>query len=176
MMQPGDFLLRYTLCFLTRGEQVLMLLRDRPPNQGLWNGVGGRIEPGEAPIEACLREVREETGYRLTALHFAGLLTWKGFARPEEPATNFSGGLYIFTAEAPPGEPAACDEGRLEWKLRTWMFSSPEVVSNIHVFGPLILDGAAAQVYHFDYRGGEIQGHRIFPLPWWVTAGQGSGR
>ena len=42
-----------------------MLHRRRPPNQGLWNGVGGRIEAGEPPLAACLREVQEETGYRL---------------------------------------------------------------------------------------------------------------
>jgi len=53
----------YTLCFLTRGDHILMLHRRRPPNQGLWNRVGGRIEAGESPLTACLREVREETGY-----------------------------------------------------------------------------------------------------------------
>lgn len=39
----------FTLCFLLHGEDVLMLHRRFPPNQGLWNGVGGHIEPGETP-------------------------------------------------------------------------------------------------------------------------------
>ncbi len=54
--------LRYTLCFLTRGDSVLMLHRQKPPNLGFWNGVGGRLEQGETPRACMLREVREETG------------------------------------------------------------------------------------------------------------------
>ena len=146
----------YTVCFLTRADQVLMLLRRRPPNQGLWNGVGGKIEPGETPLESVLREVEEETGYHLETARYCGLLTWEGFEIP--PA-----GLYIFSAEAPAGEPRPNDEGEMAWKDRQWVFTSPEVVSNIHVFGPLVLNGAEPQVYHFAYQNGEILWHEVRP-------------
>lgn len=148
----------YTLCFLTRGDQVLMLHRSKPPNLGLWNGVGGHLEPGESPLACVLREVREETGFELSSARFAGVLTWEGFEIP-------TGGLYIFTAEAPDGEPLPCAEGPLEWKPREWVFSAPEVVSNIHVFGPLVLDGAKPCVYHFVYRDGEMMEYINKPLP-----------
>lgn len=149
--------LRYTLCFLTRGEEVLMLHRKNPPNQGLWNGVGGRLEAGETPRDCVLREVREETGFQLDDVTFRGLLTWDGFETPP-------GGLYIFTAQAPDGLPSACPEGELAWKQRNWVFSSPEVVSNIHVFGPLVWNGAPVQEYYFSYRDGQITRHEIRPL------------
>jgi 8-oxo-dGTP diphosphatase len=149
--------LRYTLCFLTRGDQILMLHRERPPNQGLWNGVGGRLEPGESPRDCMLREVREETGYQVASLKFAGLLTWEGFEIPP-------GGLYIYTAEAPLGDPLPCSEGQLAWKPRAWVFSAPEVVSNIHVFGPLIFNGAPPQIYHFQYADGQIAAFETRPL------------
>jgi 8-oxo-dGTP pyrophosphatase MutT (NUDIX family) len=29
---------------------------------GVWAGISGRVEPGEAPVEAALREMEEETG------------------------------------------------------------------------------------------------------------------
>ena len=48
--------LRYTLIFLMRGGDILMLQRRKPPNQGLWNGIGGRIEEGETPEQCALRE------------------------------------------------------------------------------------------------------------------------
>jgi 8-oxo-dGTP diphosphatase len=154
--------LTYTLCFLTRGDDVLMLHRRNPPNQGKWNGVGGKIhsEKGESPLAACLREVEEETGYRLQTARFAGLLTWSGFEVED-------GGLYLFVAEAPEGEPRATGEGELQWKPRAWAFSAPEVVSNIHHFAPATLrvNGAPPQVYHFDYRDGEIIHHVVKPLP-----------
>jgi 8-oxo-dGTP diphosphatase len=151
--------IRYTLCFLTRADQVLLLHRRNPPNQGLWNGVGGRIEPGEVPQVSVLREVREETGYALAQVRYAGVLTWEGFESPP-------GGLYLFTAPAPPGEPLACSEGELAWKPLQWMFSSPEVVSNLHVVGPLILnqEPAPAQGYHFVYQNGQYIHYEIRPL------------
>lgn len=160
--------IRYTLCFLTRGELVLMLHRANPPNQGLWNGVGGRLEPGETPRQSIIREVYEETGFQLADVTFRGILTWDGFETPP-------GGLYIFTAPAPPGDPQGCSEGDLAWKPRSWVFSSPEVVSNIHHFGPLVLDGEVTaippQIYHFSYSNGEIIYHTTAPLSvGWVVA------
>jgi 8-oxo-dGTP diphosphatase len=153
--------LRFTLCFLTRGDQVLMLHRVKAPNRGLWNGVGGRIEPGEAPLDSCLREVREETGFTLPGAHFAGLLTWNGFEIDD-------GGLYLFTAPAPAGDPVQSSEGALAWQPRSWVFSSPEVVENIHYFAPAVLARTPPQVYHFEYRGHTILGHQVKPLPAWV--------
>lgn len=141
---------RYTLIFLTRGADVLMLHRRNPPNQGQWNGVGGRLEPGETPLAGALREVREETGYELSAARFCGLLTWEGHS--ETP-----GGLYIFSAAVPDSapQPPQDDEGELAWKPRDWVLSSPEVVSNILLFGPYVLDGAPPQDYHFVYATGD---------------------
>ena len=152
---------RYTLIFLTRGDEVLMLHRRNPPNQGQWNGVGGRLEPGEEPLAGALREVLEETGYRLPSLRFAGLLTWAGHS--ETP-----GGLYIYTAPIAPDAPhlPLDDEGELAWKSRDWVLSSPEVVNNIPLFGPYILDGAPPQDYHFVYATGDrILRWEIRPLP-----------
>ena len=156
--------LPYTLCFLTHADQVLLLQRRKPPNQGLWNGVGGHIEAGESPLAACLREVSEETGYTLATAHFAGLLTWEGYE-------VIDGGLYLFTAPVPDGEPVACNEGVLAWKPLTWLFTASEVVSNLHIVGPAIfVDHKPPQVYHFTY--GHSRSHILRyvqqPLPTWV--------
>jgi 8-oxo-dGTP diphosphatase len=150
--------LAYTLCFLTRGAHVLLLHRRNPPNRGLWNGVGGRLEPGEAPLASVLREVQEETGYVLPTARFRGTLTWEGY----EVAP---GGLYLFTSLAPAGDPHACDEGDLAWHPLAWVLTATEVVSNIHHFLPAILANEKPAWHHCRYQAGQLVAYEVRPLP-----------
>ncbi len=48
------------VCF--RGDDVLLIRRATPPRQGEWSLPGGRLEKDEAPADAALRELTEETG------------------------------------------------------------------------------------------------------------------
>ena len=54
-----------TLCYVTRGNDVLMLHRVKKKNdinKDKWIGVGGKFEEGESPDRCLLREVQEESG------------------------------------------------------------------------------------------------------------------
>ncbi len=155
-IQPPE--IRFTLCFLRRDDLILMLHRNHPPNQGKWNGVGGHIEAGEAPLAACLREVEEETGFVLPGVRFDGLLTWEGFEIP-------SGGLYLFSTNAPEGEPKSNNEGRLAWLNQDWACSAPEVVDNLHVVLPYLLKGVPPRIYHFVYHAGKLLNWEIKSFP-----------
>jgi ADP-ribose pyrophosphatase YjhB (NUDIX family) len=42
--------------------RLLLIQRGHDPHRGLWSLPGGRIEAGESPEQAVVREVREETG------------------------------------------------------------------------------------------------------------------
>lgn len=99
------------LCYLERDEQYLMLYRNKKKqdiNAGKWIGVGGKIEQGETPTKALLREVREETGLTLTAYRFRGVVDFcSDIAQPET--------MYLFTATAWEGALTSCDEGELRW-------------------------------------------------------------
>lgn len=49
--------------FVTDGKRVLLINKNRPANQkGLFNGVGGAVEENETPLDAMIREAKEETG------------------------------------------------------------------------------------------------------------------
>ena len=154
--------LKYVVCFLTRGDEILMLHRRYPPNAYMWNGVGGKIKDGETALQTCLREVLEETGFEMETLNYGGILTWVDFEIDD-------GGLYLFYGEAQHGEVIEDNgEGMLRWKPKSWVFSDNSVVSNIHRFGPKILAGALAQEYYFKYHQGKIVAHEVRPLPGWA--------
>lgn len=100
-----------TLCYLEKGDAYLMLHRvkkEKDINKDKWIGVGGHFEAGESPEECLLREVREETGYRLTSWRFRGLITF-------ETDTWETEYMCLYTADGFEGEPAECEEGELAW-------------------------------------------------------------
>ena len=45
-----------------RGEDVLLIQRKYPPMVGYWGLPGGFVERDEDPLDAVLRELKEETG------------------------------------------------------------------------------------------------------------------
>ncbi len=97
------------LCFLERDRRFLLLHRRRPPNAGLWNAIGGKVEPGEDPFTACVREVREETGLEISSPSLRVLLV----VTVRETGDLWV--IYVFHASAPAGETIASDEGDLRW-------------------------------------------------------------
>ncbi len=53
--------------FDNNAEHVVLIRKNRPEWQaGRLNGVGGRVEPPETPVEAMTREFLEETGVTVT--------------------------------------------------------------------------------------------------------------
>ena len=54
-------------CFLQSGDEILILHRQNHKMYGnFWAVPGGKMDRGETPLEAAMREVREETGYDLS--------------------------------------------------------------------------------------------------------------
>jgi 8-oxo-dGTP diphosphatase len=51
-----------TLCFIERAGQVLLIRKLRGIGAGKINGPGGKVEDGETPLAAAIRETQEEIG------------------------------------------------------------------------------------------------------------------
>ena len=61
------------VCAIVFNEAGEVLLQDR--GDGRWHTIGGMIEPGEQPAEACIREVLEETGLTIIPEAITGVYT-----------------------------------------------------------------------------------------------------
>jgi 8-oxo-dGTP diphosphatase len=61
--------------------RVCLITKDKPDWQkGKLNGVGGSIEPGEMPIDAMVREFKEETGVEVPIWRWTHFGTMQGIA------------------------------------------------------------------------------------------------
>lgn len=100
-----------TLVYLKRGGQTLMIHRvkkARDIHEGKWNGLGGKLEPGESPEACAAREVREESGLEIGSLRYGGLLVFAGFKSDDWY-------VWVYTTDDFSGEIGESNEGKLQW-------------------------------------------------------------
>lgn len=151
----------YTIAFCIADNKVLMVKRAKPPNQGLWNGIGGKIEEGETPLQAVSREIMEEAELDIntaSAVHYAGIVTWAVV----EDQNNKNKGMYAyvidFSADTLSDVAVETPEGLLEWKKLSWVEdkTNQEIVRNIAHFLPLMRKKDSLQHYHCEYQDGKF--------------------
>src|SRR6516225_4183433 len=96
------------------GQRVLLIHRNtRPedPHFGKYNGLGGKLDPGEDVVACLRREVREESGLECEELLLRGTVSWPGFGKHGEDWFGF-----IFRVDRFHGEPFTENaDGALEW-------------------------------------------------------------
>ena len=92
---------------IVRDGRLLAARRRRPDRlAGRWELPGGKVEPGESPVEACVRECREELGVGIEVVRRLG---------PELPISPELG-LWVYEARLASGEPtSSTDHDALRW-------------------------------------------------------------
>lgn len=98
-----------TLCLVRKNSNVLLGLKKRGFGNGLWNGFGGKVEPGETIIEAAVRELREEVSIEAEELSKVGQLEFV-FESGSEPLD-----VHIFEVTRYSGEPVESEEMEPKW-------------------------------------------------------------
>ena len=89
-----------------------MLHRIKKQNdmhQGKWNGLGGKLIPGESPEECASREILEESGLVVEQMRLCGVITFPSFDEIDDWY------CFLYVVDAFSGELIDSDEGILQW-------------------------------------------------------------
>jgi 8-oxo-dGTP diphosphatase len=101
-----------TLMFIIRDGQILLIEKKRGLGAGKINGPGGKIDPGETPLQAAIRETQEEL--HITPLHPIKLgELW--FSMSDCPDIL----CHVYRAENFTGTPTETDEAIPLWTPTT---------------------------------------------------------
>ncbi|KAH9932216.1 NUDIX hydrolase domain-like protein [Fomitopsis serialis] len=122
----------YTNAFVRQDSKLLLGFKKRGLGKGLYNGFGGKVDPGETPAEAAVRELKEEAGITAKLEHRGTLF----FMSPEiaEAAR-----IEVYYAEDFDGNITESEEMRPEW------FAIPDTDARHHhiIQNPRQVDGTS---------------------------------
>lgn len=143
-----------TLLFLRKDDQILLAMKKRGFGAGFYNGVGGKVEPGETIEQALVRECQEEIG--VTPRNF-----WKvaehDFKQEEhdQPWRMYG---HVYLCDSWEGEPVETDEMAPRWFSITdipyeqmWeddIFWLPQVLDGNKVYGKYTFDAHDKMLSH----------------------------
>jgi 8-oxo-dGTP diphosphatase len=142
-----------TLVFVVKDGRILLIRKKRGLGAGKINGPGGRLEPGEAPIDGAVREVQEELRITPLNLRYAGENSFQF-------ADGYSIHVHIFVASDYEGTPVETEEAVPLWfpldeipydemwvDDRLWV---PHLLNGVTFSGRYIFDGDDMLDYELD--------------------------
>lgn len=106
------------LCVLKCKDEFLLLKRFKEPNKDMYTPVGGKLDPFETPLQAAVRETREETGIVVENMKYHGTLT-------ETSPSKYNWISFIYSAEIAFQPAPDCNEGILKWINRNELLDIP---------------------------------------------------
>jgi len=153
-----------TLCFLVKDNKILLAAKKRSLSGfdvaiGKWNGVGGKIDPGETIEVAAIRETYEEIGVKINEQHLEKVGNIKFYFK-DKPEWNQH--MHIFLVKNWEGEPKETEEMLPRWYSHNeipfesmWQddkYWLPAVLTGKKIEGEFNFINEGAQIDGFDIR------------------------
>lgn len=127
-----------------------VLMQKRPPDKqhgGLWEFPGGKVDPGETPVDALVREIDEELGVAVSADDLFPISVASGDPAKAEPPIV----LLLYGSRRWQGEARAIERGcQVHWATPAELTTLPMPPLDIPLSQALIplLEGVAKARRH----------------------------
>lgn len=137
---------------------MLLAMKKRGFGLGKFNGVGGKLKPGESVLTAAVRETEEEIAVRISESNLKHQAT---LAFSFDGKSDWDNLCYVFVADSWAGEPAESEEMRPEWfKVEELPFEKMWIDDSHWL--PKVLTGLKLQAkFVFDSEGKTIKSHSV---------------
>ena len=122
-----------TLVFVVKDGQMLLIRKKRGLGAGKINAPGGRLESGETPLAAAIREAQEELCITPLDLSYSGENLFQF-------VDGYSIHVHVFKANDYEGEPTETDEASPIWSPLD-AIPYDEMWEDDKLWIPLVLDG-----------------------------------
>lgn len=146
-----------TLVFIVREGNILLIEKKRGLGAGKINGPGGKIDPGETPLQCAIRETQEE-------LHITPLDPVKRgelwFAMSDHPDIL----CHVFAATDFTGTPTETDEATPYW-FPLDSIPYPRMWEDDQHWLPLLIEGRDF-IGKFVFESEAIQWMKVSPANW----------
>ncbi|MDF2550539.1 MAG: hypothetical protein K0S07_1606 [Chlamydiales bacterium] len=100
---------------LQKGDSILLVLKKKGPYRGQWDLPGGKIEFGERPDEALVREIHEEVGLVAEQMELLRVAAHHGSYLIEGEETDFHHIGIIYRVPLFKEDPEAVLEEECRW-------------------------------------------------------------
>lgn len=138
--------LETTLCILKRDNEILLGMKKRGFGEGKYNGIGGKIEKGETPEEAMIRETQEEISVTPTEYEKVGIIEFDEYYKDCKENVVF----HLYLVNKWNGKPSESDEMKPIW-FDISNIPYNQMFPDDKYWLPLILEGQKIKAYfNFD--------------------------
>jgi len=146
-----------TLMFVVKEGRILLIEKKRGHGAGKVNGPGGKIDPGESPIECAVRETREEL---LISVKDSRKVAELWFQMSDYPSLL----CHVFLAEKFDGEPTETEEAVPLW-VPLDQIPYERMWEDDRHWLPLVLAGESV-LGKFAFEGERMISHEIISCAW----------